>query len=232
MKASNSAFSQKQMPLPKQTITDVGILGGTFDPIHLGHINPAKTLLNWLGLKQVIFMPTFIPPHKKAPSVQPEQRAAMVKLVCQTETAISCDERELTRKTTSYTLDTLLEIKQQHPHQRIFFIIGMDSLLTFTQWHKWQEILTLCHLVVNTRPGYALEDMSTQTRQLLVKHKVDDVKTIKQRLAGGIIFAPASQWNISSSDIRQQLKSAADCQHLLPKSVLNYIKQHKLYLDP
>ena len=222
-------ISNPQAPEKKDKTLDIGILGGTFDPIHLGHIKPAKQLLHWLGLKQIVLMPAHIPPHKTAPSALPAQRAQMVKLVCQQESAFTCDERELKRTTPSFTLDTLLEIKHQHPHQRIFFIVGMDSLLTFTQWHKWQEILTLCHLVVNTRPGYALSNMSAATQQLLARHQVTDVNQMKQHMAGNIIFSPDYHCNISSTQIRQQLKSSTYCQHLLPEPVLSYIRQHNLY---
>ncbi|WDE13346.1 nicotinate-nucleotide adenylyltransferase [Thalassomonas haliotis] len=209
--------------------SDIGILGGTFDPIHLGHLNPAKALLNWLGLDQLVLMPAAIPPHKAGTSASAQQRVQMVKLACEQEKVFHCDERELKRQTTSYTLDTLLEIKKEHPHQRIFFVIGMDSLFSFTKWHKWQQILTLCHLVVNSRPGYELADMPTETQQLLAGHQVSDVSELKKSLAGNIILAPESRWDISSSQIRQQLQSNQDCQHLLPSPVLAYIRQHNLY---
>ncbi|WDE00590.1 nicotinate-nucleotide adenylyltransferase [Thalassomonas actiniarum] len=228
MKTSDSGQTGKTHQTPGKT-HDIGILGGTFDPIHLGHLNPARELLKWLGLDHLILMPAAIPPHKAGTSASAQQRAQMVKLACEQEQVFHCDERELKRQSTSYTLDTLLEIKKEHPHQRIFFVIGMDSLFTFTKWHKWQEILTLCHLVVNTRPGYELADMPIDTRQLLARHQVADVAALKQNLAGNIILAPESRWDISSTQIRQQLKSGRDCQHLLPAPVLAYIRQHQLY---
>ncbi|WDE03853.1 nicotinate-nucleotide adenylyltransferase [Thalassomonas viridans] len=227
MKTSDNLPEKTQKAGAKTS--DIGILGGTFDPIHLGHINPAKELLRWLGLKELVLMPAAIPPHKAGTSASARQRADMVKLVCGQEKVFHCDERELKRAATSYTLATLLEIKKEHPHQRIFFIIGMDSLFTFTRWHKWQEILTLCHLVVNTRPGYETADMPADTRQLLARHQVTDVGALKQSMAGHIILAPESRWDISSTGIRQQLKSGEDCRHLLPAPVLTYIRQHNLY---
>jgi len=230
MKTSDSGHMKKSHKLAHKT-TDIGILGGTFDPIHLGHINPGKDLLDWLGLKELVLMPAAIPPHKAGTGATAEQRAAMVKLVCDREKVFHCDERELKRAAASYTVETLLEIKKQHPHQRIFFIIGMDSLFTFTRWHKWQEILTLCHLVVNTRPGYEIAAMPAETRQLLAKHQAMDVSELKQSLAGRVILAPQSHWDISSTQIRQAIKSNSDCQHLLPAPVLAYIHKHQLYRE-
>jgi len=151
--------------------------------------------------------------------------------VCEREALLVCDQRELKRTSISYTLDTLKEIKQEQPQTRLFFIIGMDSLLSFTKWYHWQEILTLCHLVVNCRQSHPLENLSNDTQLLLKRHQLD--KNIPPQLiskqAGYIIFAPQMAVNVSSTLIRNNIKEQQSCANLMPTSVLNYINEHKLY---
>lgn len=215
----------------------IGILGGTFDPIHLGHTLPAKVVAEHLSLEEIIFIPANIPPHKASPNVNAAHRAAMVKLACNAEPLFNCDERELQRDGYSFTVDTLKELSQQYPQTQLYFIIGLDSLLTFTTWHQYQEILTLCHLVVNTRPNYQLSKLNSATKALLNTHKVDDVDMLNKSNAGGILLLPNRllnyseqlDLNISSSEIRQRLINKQSCQHLLSPSVLAFINKNKLY---
>ena len=215
------------MNMPKS----LAILGGTFDPIHNGHILSAKHVAKWLGVNQVNLMPAHLPPHKNTVTASPSQRASMVKLVCESESLLVCDQRELKRTSLSYTFDTLKEIKQEQPQTRLFFIIGMDSLLSFTKWYHWQEILTLCHLVVNCRQNYPLENLSNDTQLLLKRHQLD--KNIRPQLinkqAGYIFFAPEMVVDVSSTLIRNNIKEQQSCDNLMPTSVLNYIQEHKLY---
>ena len=158
----------------------------------------------------------------------------MVKLVCQQQALFQLDNRELKRHSSSYTVTSLQEIKQEHPHSQIFFIIGMDSLLNFTTWHQWQTILSLCHLVVNIRPGYQLSQTNSATQQLLKHHQINDLNEINQQDAGGIIFHQNQTLDISSSEIRSLLLSNQAMKQerlkdLLPSTVLNYIAQQRLY---
>ena len=213
------------------TTNKIAILGGTFDPVHNGHILPAKHVAQWLGLAQIYLMPANIPPHKSSVSASAKQRVDMVKLVCGDDELFTCDEREINRTTLSYTVDTLREIKQAHPDQIIFFIIGMDSLLTFPQWHQWQDILTLCHLVVNCRPDYPLEKLTPCHQALLKKHQLDKTtspQSITQQ-AGYILFPPEIACDISSTQIRNNIKNNKKCEHLLPNKVENYIRDNQLY---
>jgi len=210
----------------------LAILGGTFDPIHNGHIIPAKNVAKWLGIDRISILPAHLPPHKNTVSASAQQRVDMVKLVCENEALFDCDERELKRTSLSYTVDTLKEIKNEHgSNSRIFFIIGMDSLLNFTQWHQWQEILTLCHLVVNCRPDYPLNNLSTATHDLLSKHRLNKEIQVKdiQTNAGYILFPPEIHLAISSTVIKAKIKAQQNCQELLTKNVLNYIEKQQLY---
>lgn len=218
-------------------MTSIGILGGTFDPIHLGHTLPAKVVAEYLSLTKVLLIPANIPPHKATPNVSAKQRAEMVHLACQSEHLFSCDERELKRDGNSYTVDTLKELKKEFPQQTLYFIVGLDSLLTFTTWHKYQEILSLCHLVVNTRPNYQLGNLDQATKTLLNNHQVHSINELKKQQSGGIFLLPSAlpsynnhlHLDISSSDIRHRLANKQDCQQLLVPSVYTYISQNKLY---
>ena len=216
----------------------IGILGGTFDPIHLGHTKPAEKVAQWLGLDKIILLPANIPPHKAQPKASAEQRVTMVELVCKSEsTLFKCDQRELHRSSKSYTIDTLQTFKQEYNERPLYFIIGMDSLLSFTQWHNYQEILTLCNIVVNTRPNFSLETLNDDTKTLLANHRVTTLSEFKQHSCGAIIFSPSVEYNISSTQLREQLKLAQDrlknennynVLHLSPL-VLDFINKNQLY---
>lgn len=213
------------------TPNTLAILGGTFDPIHNGHITPAHHVAKWLGVNHVSLMPTHRPPHKNTVSATAQQRTEMIKLVCKDDTLFTCDERELNRTCLSYTVETLKEIKRESPEKVIYFIIGMDSLLTFQQWHQWQEILTLCHLVVNSRPNHSSDHLPNDLQLLLKQHKLPLKKNLPSstETAGYILFPPEISCDISSTLIRSNIKEHLDCQSLLPASVFNYINQHQLY---
>jgi nicotinate-nucleotide adenylyltransferase len=209
----------------------IAILGGTFDPIHNGHILSAIHVAKWLDVSQVNLIPAHLPPHKNTVNASPQQRADMVKLVCDSEPLFVYDQRELKRKALSYTVDTLKEIKKESPQTTLFFIIGMDSLLSFTRWHRWQEILTLCHLVVNCRPNYSFDNLPVTTQSLLKNHQLS--KSVPPQLinkqAGYILFPPEIFCDVSSTLIRSKIKKKQSFDNLMPTSVLNYINEHQLY---
>ncbi|MGL1956945.1 MAG: nicotinate-nucleotide adenylyltransferase [Colwellia sp.] len=212
---------------------NIGIFGGTFDPIHLGHTESAKSVAQWLNISTLLFIPANIPPHKATPNVSAKQRAAMVELACKHEPLFQCDLRELSRCGNSYTVDTLKEIKTANPEKTLYFIVGMDSLLSFTTWHNYQEILNLCHLVVNCRPNSPLNTLNSVTKSLLSNHQVHNLSQLKEKHSGGILlsslFHKSLNIDISSSQIRQNLKSKISCQHLLSHSVLDFINKNQLY---
>ena len=211
----------------------IGILGGTFDPIHLAHTRSAQAVANELNLQKVLLIPAHIPPHKISPDLVPhasaEQRAAMVEIVCEDSTLFTCDQRELKRSGHSYTVDTLNELKQQYPNQPLYFIIGMDSLMSFTHWHRYQEILSLCHLVVNTRPNYPVERLNDETKALLNNHQTTDMTELMQHESGKIYFVHKCFFDISSTHIRQELVQKQSCNHQLLPSISEFINKNNLY---
>ena len=218
-------------------MSHIGILGGTFNPIHLGHTLPAKAVAAHLSLDKVLLVPANIPPHKELPNISAKHRATMVDLACEADPLFSCDERELNRDGFSFTVDTLKELSECYPNANLYFIMGLDSLLTFTAWHQFQEILSLCHLVVNTRPNYQLNNLNQATKSLLNQHQVDDANSLKGIKSGGILLLPNSlpnydehlDINVSSSQVRQRLFNKQTCQHLLSPKVSAFINKNKLY---
>ena len=229
------------MTIVKQAI---GILGGTFDPIHLGHTLPVQAVAKWLCLDKVIYLPASIPPHKSRPNISADVRAKMVSLACQQNPLFECDTRELNRDGHSYTIDTIKELSSLYPKHTLYFMMGMDSLLTFTTWKSYQQILSLCHIVVNTRPNYSLPELSClpmSTQQLLKNHRVFTQSELQKRQTGGIIFSQdlynlnglndgqAPKLDISSTELRTMLKNNQDCSAYINTDVLKYINEHKLY---
>jgi len=207
----------------------IGLFGGTFDPIHNGHITPILAAAQQLQLKQVLLMPAHIPPHKTQVVAPPHHRVAMLELVCQHQPLFTLDLRELKRQSTSYTIESLKEIKQEFPERAIIFFIGMDSLLTFTTWHQWQDIMNLCHLVVSARPRYGTDKINQQTSDLLAKNQVENIFQLQEHSAGKILLIEESKLDISSTLLRQQLKNSNAEHPMLPYYIQRYITQHKLY---
>jgi len=215
--------------ISQQPAKVIALLGGTFDPIHLGHTLPAQETAQWLGAKQIYLIPAHIPPHKNGTHANAQQRAKMVSLVCDDSAVLLLDNRELKRQTPSYTVDTLHEIKAEQPNADLYFIMGMDSLLSFTKWRRWQEILTLCNLVVNIRPGYAHLTLEAALAPALSARLVYNITQLQQQQTGQIILHESTPLDISSTQIREKIKAGSNYSQYLPVSVYNYIAQHKLY---
>jgi len=207
----------------------IALLGGTFDPIHLGHILPAQETAKWLGAKQLYLIPSHVPPHKAGTHANANQRVSMVKLVCDNSNIFTLDNRELNRHRPSYTVDTLREIKSEQPNANLHFIMGMDSLLSFTTWHCWQEILTLCNLVVNIRPGYPHLALEVALAPELKSRLIYSLAQLQYPKTGQIILHESTAIDISSTEIRAKIKAGLHCSQYLPEPVYDYIKQHKLY---
>ena len=207
----------------------IALLGGTFDPIHLGHTLPAQETAQWLGAKKLLLIPTHIPPHKTSPHASAKQRAKMVALVCDKNKLFTLDDRELKRQSPSYTVDTLQQIKAEQPNADLYFIMGMDSLLSFTQWRSWQEILTLCNLVVNIRPGYPHLALEAALEPTLRSRLIYSLAQLQPQKAGQILLHESTPVDISSTTIRAKIKAGLSANQYLPQCVHDYIQQHKLY---
>lgn len=204
----------------------IGLFGGTFDPIHLGHIKPLLQASELLNLQQINIIPANIPPHKDKTHTLNEHRINMVKLVCNEYQQLTFDARELERNSPSYTVETLSELAKNYSlNTQLYFFIGMDSLLTFTSWYQWQKIIQLCHLVVSPRPGYQLAELPSQLKQYIVQFsKLEDIKRQEK-----IIIMPPCLHEISSTLIREKIKQKQDISTLVTPKTAHYIKLHQLY---
>src|SRR5579872_5752796 len=181
----------------------VGILGGTFDPIHFGHLRLALELYQAFALEHIRIIPCYQPVHRKQPVASPEERLAMSKRAVASEPALKIDETEIKRKGPSYTIDTLLDLRKKAPQVPFCILIGIDAFLGFTSWHRWQDILENAHLIVAHRPNYHLPHTGIVAK-LIRDRLVEDATQIHQRLQGCILLHPITSLEISATDIRKQ----------------------------
>ncbi|MGY5957882.1 nicotinate-nucleotide adenylyltransferase [Kosakonia sp. BK9b] len=206
------------------------LFGGTFDPVHYGHLKPVEALANQIGLSKVIIMPNNVPPHRSQPEASSQQRKTMVELAIADKPLFTLDERELRRDTPSYTAQTLQEWREeQGPQRSLAFIIGQDSLLSFPGWHHYETILDNCHLIVCRRPGYPMTMAQEDHQQWLEKHLTTDADALHALPAGKIYLAETPWFNISATLIRERLERGERCDDLLPAAVLDYINAQGLY---
>lgn len=215
---------------PKITPALHAIFGGTFDPIHYGHLRPVEALAQEVGLNRIALLPNHVPPHRPQPEANAQQRLKMIELAIADHPLFTVDDRELHCTTPSYTIDTLEMIRKEHGETLpLAFIIGQDSLLTLYKWHRWQALLQVCHLLVLARPGYN-QQMDTPERQhWLQQHRVTDATQLNRRPYGYIYLADTPLLEISATEIRQRRHQGTSCDDLLPRSVQRYIELQGLY---
>ena len=212
----------------------IGILGGTFDPVHFGHLRLAEELAGTLKLDEVRFVPSGTPPHRAAPGVAAEHRLAMVQLATADNARFNVDGREVRRAGPGYTVDTLAELRAEAGGSRpLALLVGADAFLEFATWHRWHEIFGLAHVVVAHRPGYPVERWTERMPQPLAREY--GARLMQQPLAahlspaGGIAVVPFTALDISATALRDMLRSGASPRYLLPDAVLDYIQTHRLY---
>ncbi|NIY47402.1 nicotinate-nucleotide adenylyltransferase [Cedecea colo] len=206
------------------------IYGGTFDPIHYGHLKPVAALATQVALHRVTIMPNNVPPHRPQPEANSQQRKAMVELAIAGNSLFKLDARELARSTPSYTVETLEEVRaEQGSQQPLAFIIGQDSLLSLQRWHRWESLLDLCHLLVCQRPGYSVAMDTPGQQRWLDRHSTTSVDELHAAPAGKIYLAQTPMYDISATAIRQRLAQNLSCGDLVPAPVLAFIQQHNLY---
>ncbi|MGS0677108.1 nicotinate-nucleotide adenylyltransferase [Shewanella sp. 0m-4] len=207
----------------------IGILGGTFDPIHFGHIRPALEAKNQLNLDEVWLMPNHIPPHKPGTHVSTADRLAMAQLICDELPQFQLCDIEAKRDTPSYSAMTLAKLSNMHPEHEFYFIMGMDSFLSFTHWHEWQQLLDLCHLVVCKRPGWQLA--TNDPIQAILKPRLSDNTQTTPQKFGKIFMLDVAEQDFSSTQIRQRLMQGLMPNAALPVSIQDYIRCNQLYTN-
>jgi nicotinate-nucleotide adenylyltransferase len=212
----------------------VGILGGTFDPIHFGHLRLAEEVAHTLRLSGVRFVPSGTPPHRAAPRTPTSHRLAMVRLAASGNPLFEVDDREVRRRGPAYTFDTLTEIRAETgPDLPLVLLVGADAFLDFAAWHRWHEVFGLAHVAVAHRPGFPVERWRDAMPQPLAREYAS--RLMQQPLAvhlapaGGIVVIPFTALDISATAIRGLVGSGGSPRYLLPDPVLDYIRSEALY---
>ena len=187
----------------------IGIFGGTFDPVHYGHIKPALSVKQALNLSQLRFIPNRIPPHRATPWLSVEQRLLLLKAALGDYPDIIIDERELSRDGPSYMVDTLRSLKRDFPGEGLCLIIGMDAFFGITSWFKWRSLFELCHLVVTGRPGFDQDTLESYFDSddygFIAPRITTDVHALSPQETGKILLQSVPQLDISSTQIRDNL---------------------------
>ena len=206
----------------------IGILGGTFDPIHKGHLALAEQVLATLVCKEIRFIPCAIPPHRNTPAATAEQRCEMVRLAIQNHQQFILDSRELASSEKSYTINTLKSLKKEHPTQSLCLIIGFDEFAAFNSWYEWENILDYCHLIVVSRPEQHTT-LNETIANFVKQHKTIDKNDLIKSQQGKIFEITIPPTNISATQIRQNLDENKTVEAELPKTVYQYILNNNLY---
>lgn len=206
----------------------IGIFGGTFDPIHIGHLRMALELKQQLFLDEMYLLPCHQPPHRAAPQVSSNQRAEMLRIALRDCPELQLDERELRRDKPSYTYDTLMELRAELGDEvSLVLCMGEDAFAGLPTWYSWRELIRLAHIAVVARPGWSIPDEG-EVRDLLAKH-LRDVKSLNDEPSGSIVLQSLRLLPISATEIRQEIIAGKSAQFLVPDAVWNYIHTHNLY---
>lgn len=213
----------------------LAVLGGTFDPIHFGHLRLAQEAAEALGAAEVHIVPAGTPPHRWEPVASPEHRAEMVRRAIAGNPLFRLDLSELERGGKSYSVDTVAALRAQAGAQRpICLLMGADAFLGLETWHCWRELFTLAHLVVAHRPGFDFgsfeRNLPPELQGEFEARWIEHAEALAQRPAGCIRLQPITPLDISSTAIRRALKTGRSPRYLLPDVVLDYIRSNSLYL--
>jgi len=206
----------------------IGIFGGTFDPVHYGHIKPALSVKQALNLSQLRFVPNRIPPHRATPLLTVEQRLSLLRIALKDYPDVIIDERELHREGPSYMIDTLRSLHGDFPGETLCLIIGMDAFLNIATWHQWRSMFDLCHVVVIQRPGFQPDMlssyMSADDYQFLAKRITTDDGALTLQASGKILLKSVPQLDISSTQIRANLLNGKDVSQWVPAAICQQLR--------
>jgi nicotinate-nucleotide adenylyltransferase len=208
----------------------IGILGGTFDPIHFVHLRTALDVLEGLGLDEVRFVPLKVAVHRDQPAAPGELRLEMVRAAIAGQRGFAADDRELRRDGPSYTLHTLESLRAEHGDRPLCLLLGGDAFRGFPTWHRPERIVGLAHLVIMQRPG-AEVPRDPQLRPLLDGRLTADPARLRAAPAGSILFFPVTQLAISATDIRDRVARGLSPRYLMPDAVQELVQREGLYAD-
>lgn len=212
----------------------IGLFGGTFNPIHLGHLRAAEFVQEKFSLDQVLFIPSFIPPHKDSTEVaSPSHRLKMIELAVAPFSRFVASSIEIDAKGKSYSIVTLNKIKKHYPQAQIFFILGIDAFLEIDTWKDYEKVLEKCFFIVISRPGYCLEEAEKKLNKEYKKHMVKLPPSEKVKmdrfLFSRIFLLPMEALDIASTEVRKKIRDGASLKGLVPDTVQAYIRKNKIY---
>jgi nicotinate-nucleotide adenylyltransferase len=208
----------------------IGIFGGTFDPIHYGHLRTALELQQTLELERIHFVPSAQTPQKSGPIIDGRLRMRLVEAALENEPQFVADARELEREGPSYTIDTLASFRKEFPRRPLCLLVGMDAFLGLPTWHRWDELLDFAHLVVAHRPGWRAPDTGF-LGDLLRARRTQNPAELHAGPAGCVHVQPVTQLEISSTDLRASIAAGLDPKFLMPDNVRRIILETECYAE-
>ncbi len=206
----------------------IGIFGGTFDPVHYGHLRSALEVKEIFGLTEVRLIPSAQPPHREQPAATALMRLHMLELAIKDQPGLVIDTRELNRQGPSYMVDTLRSLRQELTNETLLLFIGSDAFNQLKTWHQWPYLFTFAHIVVMTRPGFSIQNLDDFFKSRLAT----GITELANNGAGKLYFQQVTQLDISATAIRNKIAEQQNPGFLLPDNVIAYIRQHKLYQRP
>jgi len=199
----------------------IGIYGGSFDPVHLGHLQTATSIKNELSIDRLFMLPCFVPVHKNSLNYTSKERLQMLNLAIKEFTSLEIDTREILRGGNSFMFDTLLDLKESYKDESICLVIGMDSFINFKTWKNWDEFSKLVHLAVLPRIG---DQPISKTLETFDTAK--NAHQLKAKPNGYLYFSNSQMIDISSSDIRGKIAANQNLDNFLPTSIISFIKKY------
>jgi nicotinate-nucleotide adenylyltransferase len=215
-------------------LSPIGILGGTFDPIHYAHLRLAEEMADALSLDEVRLIPASVPPHRATPRVTATDRLEMTRLACTGNARLVVDDRECRRQGPSYTMDTLKDLRAELGNERsLCLLMGVDAFLGLPTWSRWESLFGLAHIAIAYRPGFTLEPayMPAVLTHYLERSTASTISQMYASPAGCIWLQQITPLDISATVIRAAIRDGHSPRYLLPDSVLDYIHRNSLYKD-
>src|SRR5246500_4673186 len=206
----------------------IGFFGGTFDPIHCGHLRTAFELWRELGLAEVRFLPTGSPPHRAQLYASAELRLKMVEAAVADQPGVGVDYRGVPPRGGSYSVDTLTELRCEYPHRSLCLLLGMDAFLGLPNWHRWRELLTLAYIIVAHRPGWRAPTTGP-LGEVMVDHGTGSIRVLHEEPAGRVYVRAVTQLEISSTELRALIVAGRDPRYLVPDAVRQLILETRCY---
>lgn len=203
----------------------IGIYGGTFNPVHYGHLRTALEVKQILALDEIRLVPCRMPPHREHPKVSAEMRLRMLQLAVAEVPGMRVDRRELDRDGPSYMVDTLASLRREFSAQPILLFVGADAFAGLEKWHKWRHLFDYAHVVVMTRPGHRGGELNDFLNRRLTEQSED----LRRNSCGCLYFQNVTRLEISATAIRELIANEMDPRFLLPDAVIGYIRHHNLY---